>query len=84
MDATTHPVTLTAGQVEELKGRLADLRHNVANQLSLIVAATELIRRRPEMAARFADSLVAPPKKITDEVKLFSAELEKALAVLPP
>ena len=83
MAAPIQQVTLTPAQVEDLRAKLADLRHNVANQLSLIVAATELMQRRPESAARFVDSLAGPPRKITEEVKQFSDALEKALGPTP-
>ena len=38
------PITLTVGQVDELNRQLADMRHDINNHLSLIVAALELIR----------------------------------------
>jgi hypothetical protein len=82
MSAPIQQVTLTPAQVEDLRAKLADLRHNIANQLSLIVAATELMHRRPEAAARFVESLDGPPRKITQEVRQFSDALEKALT--PP
>ena len=82
MQLPQHPVTLTPEQIQELNARLSTLRHNVNNNLSLIVAATELLRRKPEMAARFLGSLQDPPQRITEEVKRFSDELEKVLGIV--
>jgi hypothetical protein len=79
MGTPQHPVTLTPEQVVELGEKLADLRHNVNNYLSLIVATAELLRRKPETPERFLDSLADPPQKIAAEVKSFSDALEKAL-----
>jgi hypothetical protein len=84
MGLPTHPVTLTPEQIAELNENLADLRHNVNNYLSLIVAATELMRRRPESSARLVESLDDPSRKITTEVRLFSDRLEKALRITRP
>jgi hypothetical protein len=83
MPAPTHPVTLTSEQIQELMLKLADLRHNVNNYLSLITAAAELIRRRPDQALRLADSLADAPAKIAREVRFFSDQLEKALEITP-
>lgn len=72
-------VTLTADQVEELHRRLAEMRHNVNNLLALVVAATELIRRKPESASRLIESMADQPQKIVEEVQRFSAEFERYL-----
>ncbi len=79
MGAPLHPITLTPEQVAELGDKLADLRHNVNNYLSLIVATAELLRRKAETPERFLDSLADPLQKIAAEVKSFSDALEKAL-----
>jgi hypothetical protein len=81
MSAQSHSISLSPEQVKALAVKLADLRHNVNNQLSLIVAATELMRRRPEAAARFVDSLADQPGKIAREIKAFSDDLERVLQV---
>jgi hypothetical protein len=78
-----HPVTLTPEQVEALSIKLADLRHSINNHLSLIVAAVELIQRKPEMAVRLAASVLAQPEKISQEIRLFSQDLQKALEIGP-
>ncbi len=81
MGIPNHPVTLTPEEITELNVKLADMRHNVNNYLSLMVAAVELMRRKPDLALRFVDALAEPPQKITDEVKRFSNELEKVLQI---
>jgi hypothetical protein len=75
------PVTLLPAHIEELNGRLSTLRHNVNNHLSLIVAATELIRRNPQLAPRMLDTLSDQPEKIIEELRAFSDELEKLLQI---
>jgi len=42
----TEPVTLTVGELQELNRKLSDMRHDINNHLSLMVAALELIRYR--------------------------------------
>lgn len=74
-------VPLTPVEVAELSRKLSDLRHNVNNHLALMVAALELIRRKPEMLQRMVDNLTEQPQKILEEIKKFSDELEKTLRI---
>lgn len=84
MPLPTEPVTLNLEQLKELNRRLADLRHDVNNNLSLIMAAVELIRRRPENAERMWTTLTEQPHKVAEVVAQFSCELEKALGITRP
>ncbi len=84
MDAPKNPVTLTADQVAELRRKLADMRHNVNNALSLVTAVVEVGQRKPEMTPRLLSTLAEQPQKIADEVRNFSNELEAALGAPPP
>jgi hypothetical protein len=81
MGSPRQTVPLSPEQVENLKGKLSDLRHNVNNHLALMVAALELIRRKPDMLARLVNNLTDQPQKILDEIKKFSEELERALKI---
>ena len=74
-------VPLSPEQVADLNRQFADLRHNVNNHLALMVAALELIRRKPEMIDRMVNNLTEQPQKILDEIKKFSEELERALQI---
>jgi len=76
------PVTLTPEQVEELNRRLGVMRHDINNNLSLIVAAAELIKFNPASAQRMANSLAEQPPKISDHLQKFSVEFEKALGII--
>ena len=83
MDAPKHPVTLTAGQVAELRHKLTEMRHNVNNCLSLVAATVEIAQRKPELTPRLLSSLSEQPQKIAEEVRRFSSELETALTPPP-
>jgi hypothetical protein len=67
-----------------LNKKLATLRHDANNNLALVVAAAEIIRRKPESAERMWDSLAEKPHKIADAIAQFSLELEKALGITRP
>jgi hypothetical protein len=84
MPLPTSPVTLNVEQVGELNQKLSVLRHDVNNHLSLIMASVELIRRRPEGAARLLDMLVEQPHKIGESITQFSREIESALNITRP
>jgi len=81
MTLPTQPVTLTVEQIGELNKKLSNMRHDINNQLSLILAATELIRAKPQMAERMASTLVEQPPKITASLMKFSAEFEQTLGI---
>jgi hypothetical protein len=84
MPSPCEPVILNVEQIDELNKKLASMRHDVNNNLSLIMAAVEILRRRPEAAARMLDSLTEQPHKIAKSVAEFSRDLETALCVTRP
>lgn len=81
MGLPTEPVTLTVPQVAALNQKLADMRHNVNNNLALLVAALELIRRKPDLALKMVDNMAQQPDKMNEEIQRFSVEFEKALGI---
>jgi predicted nucleic acid-binding Zn-ribbon protein len=83
MPAPESHVTWTPEEVEELRRRLAQMRHNVNNLLALVVAGTELIRRKPESASRLVENISDQPQRVVDEIQRFSEELERLLSKRP-
>jgi hypothetical protein len=75
------PVTLSPENVADLSKKLSMMRHNINNHLALIVAASELIRRKPEMAARLIENIGQQPDRIIAEIRGFSDELETAFGI---
>jgi hypothetical protein len=53
----------------------------VNNQLSLIMASVELIRRRPEGAERLLSMMVEQPHKISESLTQVSGHMESALHI---
>ena len=84
MSLPLQPVALSASQVEELSHKFSDMRHNINNQLSLIVAAAELIRQNPHSAERVVNTLSAQPGKIMAEVSKFSGEFDQVFGIIRP
>jgi len=76
------PKTLSEHEVKDLKDKLAHMRHEVNNQLSLIVAAMEMIRFKPELRDKMLDNLARQPLQITEEIARFSTEFETALGLV--
>lgn len=81
MALSSEPVTLSAEQVEELQRKLSKLRHDINNNLSLIVAAVELIKHNPNMFARMVTVLSEQPPKIAEAMRAYAAEFEKAVGL---
>ncbi|MGN6385223.1 MAG: hypothetical protein ACTHMT_03185 [Verrucomicrobiota bacterium] len=78
------PIALTPEQVVDLNKKLSVMRHNVNNYLALIVAASELIRRKPEMAVRLIENIAQQPDRVISEMRSFSDEFEIALGIKHP
>jgi hypothetical protein len=84
MPLPNEPVTISAEQIREFHQKLADLRHDVNNCLSLMTAAVELIRRRPENAESMWDTLIEQPQKIIATISQFSRDFEAVLHITKP
>jgi hypothetical protein len=84
MGLPNEPVTLTVPQLDELNRKLANMRHDINNNLSLIVAAMELIRHKPQMTERMMATLGEQPAKIGDAIAKFSVEFERTLGITRP
>lgn len=84
MPLPSEPVTLTIAQVAELQKKLAELRHNVNNNLSVIIASAEILQRKPEFPEKILAGLAEKPHKIAESVMQFSRELETALGIRRP
>jgi len=84
MGLPQQPVTLTPEQVGEINQRLSKLRHDLNNNLAMMLAAAELAKLKPEMAAKMLDRLIEQPGKMTTQIKDFSVEFEKALGITKP
>ena len=84
MALPNQPVTLSVAQLDELNHKLSNMRHDINNNLSLIMAALELIRYKPQMAEKMMMTLGEQPAKITESVNKFSAEFEKTFGITRP
>ena len=84
MPLPNEPVTLTVEQLAELNLKLSNMRHDINNHLSLMVAAVELIRHKPHMADRMLTTISEQPVKITEAMTRFSAEFERTLGITRP
>ena len=78
----SEPVNLSATEVQELNQKLSTLRHYINNNLSLIMAAMELIRHKPQMTERMLDTMCEQPPKITAALARFSSEFEQAFHIV--
>ena len=82
MNQPTKPVTLSMKQIGELNQKLAALRHDLNNSLSLIAATVELVRHRPTVSEQMWDTLAEQPRKIGESFLQFSRDLEAALHIM--
>jgi hypothetical protein len=84
MGLPSQPVTLSVEQLAELNRMLANMRHDINNNLSLIVAAGELIKHKPQVAERMMATIAEQPAKVTEALKKFSAAFEAAMGITRP
>ena len=81
MGLPSQPITLNVEQIDELNRKLATMRHDINNTLSLITAAVELIRYKPEMTQRMMTTLMEQPQKIGNSLTQFTTEFERAVGI---
>ena len=81
MGIPNNSVTLTAQQIDELNQKLAKMRHDINNHLSLIVFAVEVLRSKPEMLERMSATLADQPPKITADLAKYSNEFEQVFGI---
>jgi hypothetical protein len=81
MELPGKPVTLTVEQIAELNKQLGNFRHDINNNLALIIAGLEVVQHKPHLAERMMATVNEQPPKIAAAVAKFAAELEKALCL---
>ena len=84
MGLPTEPVTLTPEQLSQLNSQLSHMRHDVNNHISLIMAAVELIRHKPQMTERMIATIAEQPPRIAESVKKFSTEFSQIFGITRP
>ena len=84
MALPTQPVTLSVDEIKDLDEKLGRMRHDVAGYLSVVVAATELIRMKPERAPEMIAMISGQPQKITEAVVSFTNQFKKILGITIP
>ena len=75
------PIALEPDQIAELNKKLSTMRHNVNNYLELIVVASELLKRKPELGPRMLENIMAQPERDISEIKAFSEDFEVTLNI---
>ena len=81
MNSVDGPVQLEPETVARLDRQLSDCRHNVNNSLSMITAAIELLRYKPESAQRVLQAALDHTGRIAGELRVFSTEFEQTLGI---
>lgn len=81
MHMPSQPVQLSVEQIQDLNQKLSTMRHDINNHLSLIMAASDLIRHKPQMTERMMVTILEQPPKITAAIAKFSAEFESAFGI---
>ena len=81
MTLPSEPVTLTVEQIAALNRELSNMRHDINNNLSLIMAATELIRHKPQTMERMTETLNEQPRKVSEAMSKFSKEFEQVFGI---
>lgn len=81
MGLPKQPVTLSVEQIEAAHRQLGELRHDINNNLSLIVAAAELIKLNPDLVKRMCVTLSEQPPKISDRLTEFAQNFERTLGI---
>lgn len=75
------PKTLSAEEVTELDKQLAQMRHDINNHLSLVTAAVEIMRLKPETAERMIENIAKQPNRIMSSMQDFTKEFDQQFGI---
>jgi len=81
MELPGQPVTLTVEQIAELNQQLANFRHDINNNLALIMAGLEVVKQKPHLSEKMMATVNEQPPKIAEAVMKFAAQFDKALGI---
>jgi hypothetical protein len=81
MELPGNAVTLSVEQVAELNKQLSNFRHDVNNNLALIMAGLEVLQTKPHLAERMMATVREQPPKIVEALTKFAAEFDKTLGI---
>ena len=81
MELPGQAITLTVEQIEELNKQLSNFRHDVNNNLALIMAGLEVLKTKPHLADRMMATVREQPPKIVEALTKFAAEFDKTLGI---
>jgi hypothetical protein len=84
MGLPTKPVTLSVEQINDLNQKLSAMRHDINNNLSLIIAAAEMVRFKPDFINRMMDTVNQQPARVSASMASFTEEFEKTLGISRP
>ncbi|TAL01263.1 MAG: hypothetical protein EPO07_08660 [Verrucomicrobia bacterium] len=60
------------------------MRHDINNHLALVLAAAEIIKKKPDALERMLATVAEQPAKITAATRKFSAEFEQTFGITRP
>jgi hypothetical protein len=81
MSQNSGVLSVSREQIQELNRELSRMRHQINNHLSLMLAAAEMIQRKPESTPQWVARLTEQPPKISDEVEAFSQQFERTFGL---
>jgi hypothetical protein len=81
MELPGQAVNLSAEQVAELNKQLSNFRHDVNNNLALIIAGLEVLQTKPHLAERMMATVREQPPKIVAALTKFADEFDKVLGI---
>ena len=81
MELPGHAVTLSVEQVAELNKQLSNFRHDINNNLALIMAGLEVLQQKPHLAERMMATVREQPPKIVEALTKFASEFDKTLGI---
>ena len=84
MGMPDRPVTLSVEQVSDLNSKLASMRHDINNYMTVVTSAAELTRGKPDVAARLMPAVLEQVPRVIEAVRAFSGEFERTLGIFKP
>ena len=84
MGLPSQPVTLSVEQIDALNKKLSTMRHDINNNLSLMLAAAEMVKYKPDFVSRMLETVTQQQPRISEALTRFSEEFEHTFGITRP
>lgn len=75
--------TISPEELAQLKKQFSEIKHSINNALAVMMALSEMSKRRPDYAEKLATTVLSKAPQIVSSLQEFTQALNEKAAVMP-